>query len=129
MSDIATYLSEVELALVSSAAIAEYQIIRSWANSDDGYIRIRATLTNDDFLEAAEYFILEQERIVTVNYRYQWMDGTQRALRRRWDNIPDHPELRNFPHHNMHMDDETNVVTGSALNLINLIKLLERELA
>jgi hypothetical protein len=59
MSNIATYIAEVELALVSTAVVVEYQIIRSWANTDDGYLRIRATLTNGDFLEAAEYFALQ----------------------------------------------------------------------
>ncbi|MFN8459920.1 MAG: hypothetical protein U0401_35610 [Anaerolineae bacterium] len=70
MSDITTYLSQIELALISSPIVVEYQVVRSWGNSDDGYIRVRVSLSNDDFLEAAEYFILDQDQIVTVDYRY-----------------------------------------------------------
>jgi hypothetical protein len=48
MSDVADYLAEVELALVSSPTVATYQVIRSWANTDDGYIRVRATLAREN---------------------------------------------------------------------------------
>lgn len=128
MSDIAAYLTEVELALVSSPAIAEYHIVRSWANTDDGYIRIRATLTNDDFLEAAEYFALDKDQIVTIDYHHQWMDGAKKVLRRRWDNTPHHPELETFPHH-IHLGDEATVVPGHPTSLIEFLSVLEDELA
>ena len=65
VSDISAYLNQIELALVSSPVIAEYQVVRSWANTDDGYIRLRTTLTNGDFLEAAEYFVLDGDQILT----------------------------------------------------------------
>jgi hypothetical protein len=94
MSDVADYLAEVELALVSSPTVATYQVIRSWANTDDGYIRVRATLANGDFLEAAEYFVLEEGQLVTVDYRHQWMDGDRKTLRRRWDRHPIIPSCR-----------------------------------
>ncbi len=124
MSDIAAYLAKIELALVSSSVIAEYHVVRSWANTDDGYIRVRATLTNSDFLEAAEYFVLEKSRIVTADYRHQWMDGEKKALRRRWDNTPDHPELENFPHH-VHVGDEATIIPGHPTGLVELLDILE----
>ena len=58
MTDIAAYLTKIELAIISSSLIAEYRIVRSWANTDDGNIRVRATLVNGDFLEATEYVVL-----------------------------------------------------------------------
>lgn len=128
MSDILAYLTEVELALVSSPVIAEYQVVRSWANTDDGYIRIRATLTNGDFLEAAEYFVLDGDQIVTIDYRYQWMDGEKKVLRRRWDSTPDHPELENFPHH-VHIGDEATVIPGHPMSLVDLLRVLESEVS
>ena len=67
VGDIAAYLAQVELALVSSPIVAKYDIVRSWANTDDGYMRIRITLINSDFVEAAEYFVLQEGRIVTVD--------------------------------------------------------------
>ena len=128
MNDITSYLAEIELALVSSPIIAEYAVIRSWANTDDGYIRIRATLTNGDFLEAAEYFALREDQVVTIDYRHHWADRDKQILRRRWDSTPDHPDLKNFPHH-VHIGSEENVISGHAQGLVNLLKIIEIELA
>jgi hypothetical protein len=127
MSDVADYLAEVELALVSSPTVATYQDIRSWANTDDGYIRVRATLANGDFLEAAEYFVLEEGQLVTVDYRHQWMDGDRKTLRRRWDSTPDHPQLQNAPHH-IHLNHERDVVPGHPVSMIELLNILEEEI-
>lgn len=128
MSDVAAYLSDVELALVSSPIVARYDVVRSWANSDDGYIRVRATLTNGDFLEAAEYFALHDDQIVTIDYRHQWMDGGKQVLRRRWDNTPHRPELESFPHH-VHIGSEDAVEPGYSMSLIELLSVLENELS
>ncbi len=128
MSDISAYLTEVELALLSSPVVTEYRVVRSWANTDDGYIRIRVTLTNSDFLEAAEYFVLQGGQIVTVDYRYQWMTGDRKVLRRRWDSTPDHPDLENFPYH-IHMGNEEAVIPGHPLSLLDLLKTLESEIS
>ena len=40
---------------------------------DRGYFRARMVLSNTDFLEAAEYFVLEEGRGKTKRYRYQWL--------------------------------------------------------
>jgi len=123
MRDPAEYLSAVELALVESSVIVSFSVMRQWANSDDGYIRVRATLRNNDFLEAAEYFLQEGEDVVTIDYRYHWTSPDKQQLRRRWDNTPDHPELPNFPHH-CHIESETNVVSSEAMNMLQLLKAL-----
>jgi hypothetical protein len=128
MTDLSAYLTEIELALIRSPIIAAYQVIRSEVNTDDGYIRVRATLSNGDFLEAAEYFILVHDAILTDDYRYHWMDASKTVLRKRWDCTPDHPELPNFPHH-VHIGDEQTVVPGQVLSLIDLLDILERDLA
>ncbi len=127
MNEPAAYLTDVELALIASPFIADYQIIRSWANTDDGYIRIRARLTNDDFIEAAEYFAARGEKLITVDYRYHWTNYTKQVLRRRWDSTPDHPELENFPYH-VHVGNEETVIPGEPLGLIAWLKIVEDEL-
>lgn len=127
MDDGASYLTEVELALVGSPVILEYEIVRSKINVDDGSIRVRAVLINGDFLEASEYFLLQGDRRITADYRYQWMDSTQSQLRRRWDSTPHYPGLANFPHH-VHLGDEETVVPGRLLSLLELLKLLETEI-
>ncbi len=127
-SDPAAYLSEIELALVSSLVLSDYQVVRTWANTDDGYIRLRATLTNGDFLEATEYFVVRGDQMLTMDYRYQWMDADKTTLRRRWDSTPDHPHLAGFPHH-VHVGGEQIVLPSQPLRLIELLQFLERELS
>lgn len=127
MDDGASYLTEVELALVGSPIVQEYEIVRFKINVDDGSIRLRAVLINGDFLEASEYFILRSGSRITVDYRYQWMDSTRMQLRRRWDSTPHYPGLANFPHH-IHLDAEGTVVPGRVLSLLDLLKLLETEI-
>ena len=128
MNDIAAYLDEIALALVSSPVVTAYEVVRCWVNADDGYIRVRAALSNGDFLEAAEYMVLDQGQLVTADYRYQWMDGAKTTLRRRWDSTPDWPGLAGAPHH-VHVEDEATVVSGRPLSLLELLVLLEGELS
>jgi hypothetical protein len=125
MNTITAYLAEVELALVSSPIISEYHCTQRWANTDDGYIRFRATLANSDFLEAAEYFVFDGQQVITVDYRYQWMDGTKTILRRRWDSTPHHPDLENYPYH-LHIDNEETVIASDRISVIELLAILPK---
>jgi hypothetical protein len=84
-------------------------------------------LCNGDFLEAAEYFLLEDDEYVTYRYRYQWMDNERRVLRKRWDNVEHYPDLPNFPHH-VHVGDEGNVVSGERMGIVELLDVLSGEL-
>ncbi|MCB0024698.1 MAG: DUF6516 family protein [Caldilinea sp.] len=124
MIEPASYVAEIELALVSSPVLENFHVLRVWTNSDDGYLRLRATLVNGDFLEAAEYFVLDVEAIKTVDYRHQWMDGARKVLRRRWDSTPDHPELGNFPYH-VHVVDEQDVQPDKPMSILELLKWFE----
>lgn len=127
MIDPTNYLAEAELALISSPIVAEYQVTRSRANTDDGYIRVRVTLINGDFLEASEYFVFQEGGIKTIDYHHQWMDGSKQTLHRRWDSTPHYPELQNFPHH-VHLN-KTTVVPGDPMSLVSVLKVLESELS
>ncbi|MBE2232630.1 MAG: hypothetical protein IAE85_03975 [Anaerolinea sp.] len=126
--DPSTYLAEVELALIVSQIVARYEVVRSWYNTDDGYIRVRIALTNGDFLESTEYFVVDQGHVQIMDYRHQWMDGTRTSLRRRWDCTPHHPEVDGFPHH-VHVGSEGNVVTGRVLGVIDLLHLIEKDMS
>lgn len=70
-----------------SSAVASIAVVEERALPDRGYFRARLMLSNGDFLEVAEYFVVEGERCVTKRYRYQWMDESQQVLRKRWDNV------------------------------------------
>ncbi len=109
------YLEQCRLALITCQVVKKYQIVKSEANDRRGYIRVRATLVNDDFLEMAEYFVAGPESILTQDYRFQWMDQKQSVLRYRWDNTPHFPALPSFPHH-VHQGDDTHVLPGKPMN-------------
>lgn len=124
----ADYLAQIELALVQSAVIVQFTIVRSWVNIDDGYIRLRATLSNGDFLESAEYFIVQEGIVTTVDYRHQRMNADQTRLNRRWDSTPHHPEVSTSPYH-IHVGAENNDVRPSQpMSIVSLLAVLQAEL-
>ena len=57
--------------LVASAMVASVTVVEEYALPDRGYFRARLGLTNHDFLEVAEYFVVEAGYYVTKRYRYQ----------------------------------------------------------
>jgi len=113
---------------ISTSPVIEKVTAEEHHNGDThGYMRIRLTLANGDFLEAAEYFVIQDDEVCVRRYRYQWMDPTQQVSKKRWDNAKHFPDLPNFPHH-IHIGSETQVVPGRILSIIELIDLLEKEL-
>ena len=121
------YVLQLKAKLVASPIVASFTIVEEKVWSDRGYIRIRRVLSNGDFLEVAEYFVLEDEECVTHRYRYQWMDRERRELRKRWDNVEHYPELPNFPHH-VHVGREERVVPGERLSIAQLLDVLAGEI-
>jgi hypothetical protein len=93
------YLEETKSTLIASPIVKTFVILEEYALSDRGYFRARLTLKNNDFLEVAEYFVVEKHHCITKRYRYQWMDESQQVLKKRWDNVRHYPDLPNFPHH------------------------------
>lgn len=122
------YLTEIKAKLIASTAVALITVVEERALSDRGYFRARLVLSNGDFLEAAEYFIVEEGHCGTRRYRHQWMDESRQVLRKRWDNVEHFPNLTNFPHH-VHVGEESQVEPGKALSIIELVDTIEQELS
>jgi len=125
VNDPIAYLEAIKLRLIASPIIAEYRILKERATRTDGYLRLRATLTNGDFLELVEAFERGPSEIVVVDYRHQWMDASQSRLRRRWDGAPHQAELPDSPHH-VHIESEDNVVPGKPMSILAVLDELER---
>ena len=109
------YLKYCRIILITSPIVQQYRIIEAQASERKGYIRVRVTLINGDFLEMAEYFTLDDGEIVTRDYRFQWMNEDKTVLRYRWDSTPHFPELPEFPHH-IHNGSDGNVMSHSLMN-------------
>jgi len=87
MTTPAEYVLRLKTKLAISSIIASFNVVEEKVWLDRGYVRIRIALNNGDFLEAAEYFVLQNDELTTRRYRYQWMDRERRKLRKRWDNV------------------------------------------
>ena len=125
MNDPVAYLEAIKLRLIASPIIAEYRILKERATHTDGYLRLKATLVNGDFLELVEAFERGSSEIVVVDYRHQWMNASQSQLHRRWDGAPHHAELPDFPHH-VHIESEDNVIPGEPMSILAALDELER---
>jgi len=121
------YVMEVKAKLVSSLAIVSFTIVQEQILEDRGFFRARLFLANGDFLEIAEYFIFTDSQLATERYRYQWMNGDQTQLIKRWDNVHHFPALNNFPHH-VHINTDDYVEPSQCRNILEVLELIENEI-
>jgi hypothetical protein len=122
-----SYLAEVKARLATSPVVAKViNVVEDWVLSDRGYFRARLTLSNGDFLEVVEYFVIEDDRNVTQRYRHQWMTADHQTLRQRWDNVEHFPDLQNFPHH-IHVGNKS-PISGQSMSILEVLEQLEIEL-
>jgi Family of unknown function (DUF6516) len=124
--DLEEYIAQVKARLNESAIVVYLEVVDARILLNRGYFRARLSLSNGDFLEVAESFALQDNRRVTLDYRYQWMDGAKQTLRKRWDSVKHFPDLPNFPHH-VHVGDEANVEAGICLSILEFVDLMETE--
>ena len=122
--DAQTHLADTHLRLTISPVVLTYAVMEERLGIDYGYLRVRVELTNRDFVELAEYFTVQTGIIAVQRYRHQWMDGAQQILKKRWDNARHHPHLENFPHH-VHDGNESNVIPGTAMRIVDVLTYLE----
>ncbi len=122
------YLEDIKSRLIASNAIAAFTIVEELDFGDRGYFRARVTLSNDDFLEVAEYFKIRDNVVTTTRYRYQWMDCDRANLRKRWDNVPHFPNVCVIFRIIIHVESEENVVFGNCLSILWLLDILEQEI-
>lgn len=120
------YLDIIKARLAASPIVTTTTIVAEYALADRGYLRARLTLTNGDFLEVSEYFVLQEQSCVTVEYRHQRMDASKQHLIQRWDNATHFPDLPNAPHH-LHIEREDNVIHGQLMSILGLLDVLEQE--
>jgi len=121
------YIAAIKTKLADSSIISTVEIVDERILMNRGYFRARFTLTNTDFVEIAESFAFQNNQLITLDYRYQWMDASKKVLRKRWDSVKHFPDLPNFPHH-IHIGLESNVEPGLSQNILEFIGVMESEL-
>lgn len=126
--DVQTYLKKVKEKLMFSMKIRSVKITdERIVLSNHGYFRARLVLSNNDFPEVSEYFMCDGNRCSPLKYRHQWMDGSFTRLIKRWDNVNHFPNLPGYPHH-VHVGSEDNVFPSKPLGIIDVIRIIEKEI-
>ena len=125
--NLSEYFVAVRKKLDESDIVTIVNIVDERVFQGRGYFRARLTLSNDDFLEIAESVVEQSQQVITLNYRYQWMDYTKQLLRKRWDSVKHFPDLDNFPHH-VHVLEESNVEPGVCRSILEFLDFIESEL-
>lgn len=116
------YIESVKERLSTDSIVISFDVIREIASLEEGFIRVRANLTNGDILDFSE-FVQWSDDLELISYRYQWMDKDKNLIRR-WDNASHYPDLENFPHH-IHIS-ETDVTSGKAINIFAVLDEIAR---
>jgi Family of unknown function (DUF6516) len=120
------HLDEVERLFLLSPVVRSFQVRERQEHPQEGFIRIRATLSNGDLLEAFEFVVGTPDAVETVTYRIHWQQSDGH-LKRRWDNAPHHRDVATFPHH-MHVGSATHVESSEPMTILKVLAFLETEL-
>jgi hypothetical protein len=75
------YLESVKERLSTDSIVVSYDVIREFANLEEGFIRVQASLTNGDILDFSE-FVRLSNTLELISYRYQWLDEGKKHKRR-----------------------------------------------
>ena len=86
------YFEESILLLTVSPIVEHFKILSRREMESDGYLRVRAILTNEDHLAMSIYCQLAENTCYIIDYRFHWQDKNGKVIRR-WDTARHHPEL------------------------------------
>jgi len=126
ITTVRAYLDEVEQAFLLSPVVRAVQVREREARLYEGFIRLRAVLSNGDLLEAFEFVVATPDTLQTPTYRIHWQQGDGR-LKRRWDNAPHHKEVPTFPHH-VHVGLADHVELSEPMTILKILALVEGEI-
>lgn len=105
--------------LDKSRGVKSYELLDFKQGMDFHFLKVKAELENDTSLHIKVY-ISEKE----YDYSYHWQDKDGKLIIR-WDNSPQHRELRTYPHHK-HISGR--IEESSEIDLGNVLKEIEESL-
>ncbi|HEX9869622.1 MAG TPA: DUF6516 family protein [Candidatus Tectomicrobia bacterium] len=123
---IVDYLDAMERLFFLSPVVRSFQVREREERLQEGFIRVRAVLSNGDILEAFEFVLAYPYAIQTQTYRIHWQ-GADGQLKRRWDNAPHYPNILTFPHH-VHVGPSEHVESAEDMNMAKALVLVEAEI-
>jgi Family of unknown function (DUF6516) len=124
--EIVDYLDETTRLFLLSPVVRSFQVREREERLQEGFIRIRATLSNSDVMEAFEFVVASPHVVQTQTYRIHWQSADGQ-LKRRWDNAPHYPDISTFPHH-VHVGPSDHVGSSQMMNIAKALALVEEEI-
>jgi hypothetical protein len=120
---IESYLDGILLELLLSPVVATFKTLKREVGDEDGYVRIRCTLSNSNILEFAEYLLIHKNRIHIETYSFHWQTAGGELIKR-WDNVEHHKEIDTFPYH-IHLANGK-VLSSAPANLKKVLADIEK---
>ena len=120
------YLDAVERLFLLSPVVLSFGVSEREEKLQEGFIRIRAVLSNGDLMEAFEFVVAKPDAIQTLTYRIHWQSADGR-LKRRWNNAPHHRGIPTFPHH-VHMGPAEDMHASEPMTIMKSLAFVEREI-
>lgn len=101
----------------------DFEIIEHQNRDGVQILRLKITFIDSSILFVTDIFISFENR---RKYSFHWQNVDEELISR-WDNAPHFPEISSFPHH-QHLHSETNVIASSAINLIDILKIIQEKI-
>lgn len=120
------YLEECILILTTSPIVEHFHLIKRRETTTDGYLRIRATITDGSLLEISIYCKMAEGITQMSGYRFHWQNKEAKLIKR-WDNAKHHTELKTFPDH-MHIGSDENVKESAGVDIWNVLQIIKSEM-
>ncbi len=125
-SKVGDYLDTMERLFLLSLVVMSFQVREREERFQEGFIRIRAVLTNENILEAFEFVVGIHEEIQIKTYRIHWQSEVG-ELKRRCDNASHHQDISTFPHH-VHYGSEEEVKPSEPMTICKALAGISEEL-
>lgn len=98
------YLDQVEQAILQCKHVYVERYTEEILTPLRVNLRIRMRFEQGHLLEINEALVVEEDKLVPLDYRYHYQDE-QNHLIFRYDSTPHFPDLSSFPHHK-HLPDD-----------------------
>jgi hypothetical protein len=119
VTTVAEYHQAVKARLIADPLVLQFDIQRERRTADDGYLRARLLLDNEEELEFSEYVRRVRDQVQVVTYSFHWTDANGKLICR-WDNAPHYPDLPQAPHH-IHDGHQDNVLPSASMTIAEVL--------
>ena len=115
------YLEKVTQAIIQCRDAYVERYVEEILTPERVNLRIRLRFDQGHLLEVNEAVVVEDNSLVSLDYRYHCQDENNRLIFR-YDSTPHFPDLSSFPHHK-HLPDT--VISSDKPDIVQIVKEAE----